>query len=393
MYSQSFTPINLYSCTTQMERRNSGLKKEEFIKAIKDELGESLIDGTYQFQIKKSNELYLNGRKKGEFNHLCQNLILRKLFNNIKRIYSIQQADRNSIIKEIKILLEENVDMHIVRLDVRHFYESIIRDNVLNRIVIDSRLSHHSIMLLTVLFNNPVIKASEGLPRGLGISAVMAEMYMKYFDLEIKRIPGVYYYARFVDDIIVFCSSDESQEVVWKSAEKGLSELGLELNKEKSYRWRPSPNTQELTYLGYAFQKNNNHLDISIAAKKLKTIKTKITKAFVSYSKCHDFSLLKQRIKFLTGNYTLYRSDSLAPIKVGIYFNYKMATNIKPLIELDRYYQRLLHCQTGRLGSKVSLPKANMKSLEKYSFRFGYENHVNHYFTLAQIEKITECWR
>lgn len=43
-----------------------------------------------------------------------------------------------------------------------------------------------------------------GLPRGLSISSVMSELYMKYFDLRIRRLEGVYYYARFVDDIVVF---------------------------------------------------------------------------------------------------------------------------------------------------------------------------------------------
>ena len=393
MYSQSFTPLELYACTTQAERRNSGLKKDEFIKAIIDELGQSLIDGTYQFQIKQNGELYLNGRKKSEFGFLCQNLVLRKLFKNIKRIYSIQQADRNCIVKQMIILLEENVDIRVVRLDVRHFYESINREKALKKIIEDSRLSYHSIILLTSLFNNAVIKAGEGLPKGLGISAAMAEIYMKYFDFEIKRIQGVYYYARFVDDIIVFCSSDRSQREVWSYAEKGLQKLGLELNEEKSYYWQPIQNIPELTYLGYTFRKEQNSLEVSISAKKLKVIKSRLTWAFVSYAKSHDYDLLKQRIKFLTGNFTLYRSDSLTPIKVGIYFNYKMATDIKSFDELDRYYQRILHCQNGRLCSRFTLSKAELKSLEKYSFRFGYTSHVNHHFTINQIERITECWK
>ena len=41
MYSQSFTPTELYRCTTQAERRNSGLQKDELIEAIGAELGNS----------------------------------------------------------------------------------------------------------------------------------------------------------------------------------------------------------------------------------------------------------------------------------------------------------------------------------------------------------------
>ena len=106
-----------------------------------------------------------------------------------------------------------------------------------------------------------------------------------------------------------------------------------------------------------------------------------------------DFTLLKLRIKFLTGNFTLYNPHTLLPIKVGIYFNYKMANNLAALKDLDAYYQRLLHCRTGRLGGAIALTKAHVKELEKYSFDFGYYHHVNHHFTTDQMVKIANCWR
>lgn len=191
MYPQSFTPIELYRCTTQAERRNSGLQKEELIEAIGAELLNTIVSGTYRFQIKQYWDLYLNGQGKRTMAYLCQNLVLRKLHKNIKRIYAVQQADRNTIVKQMKLLLVENVEMRIVRLDVRHFYESIDRQRILAKLTDDARLSYHSLMLLHSLFNDPAIAAGTGLPRGLGISAVLSELYMKYFDLDFKKIEGV----------------------------------------------------------------------------------------------------------------------------------------------------------------------------------------------------------
>lgn len=52
MYNQSFSPSELYVCATQAERRNSGQKKEDLVKAIDEELDDSLIDSTYQFEFK-----------------------------------------------------------------------------------------------------------------------------------------------------------------------------------------------------------------------------------------------------------------------------------------------------------------------------------------------------
>lgn len=393
MYSQSFSPAELYRCATQAERRNSGLLKDELIEAIGAELGNTIAECTYHFQIKQNWDLYLNGQGNRTMAYLCQNLVLRKLHKNIKRIYAVQQADRNTIVKQMKLLLAENVEMRIVRLDVRHFYESIDRRRIFEKMIDDARLSYHSLMLLQSLFSDPTIATGTGLPRGLGISAALSELYMKYFDLEFKKIEGVYYHARFVDDIIVFCSSETSKELAWKYAGGELSKIGLQLNQEKSYSLDPSQPGTEFTYLGYTFKKNGKEVEVTIAQKKLNVIKTRITKSFVRYSKDHDFDLLKLRIKFLTGNFTLYNPHTLLPIKVGIYFNYRMATDVRALKYLDIFYQRLLHCRTGRLGGAIALTRLHMKELEKYSFEFGYYNHVNHHFTTDQMAKITNCWK
>lgn len=393
MYSQSFTPVELYHCTTQAERRNLGLTKDKLIEAIGLELKDVIRMGKYKFLFRINGELVLNGQEKDSMAYLCQDLVLRKLHRNIKRIYSVKQADRNTIVKQMKVLLNEDVDMRIVRLDVHHFYDSINSKNILAKLVEDARLSYQSLLLIQTLFRDSSISANSGLPKGLGISAVLSELYMKYFDLDFKKIDGVYYYARFVDDIIVFCSSEASQELSWKYAHDELEKLGLEFNKEKSYKLNPKQKDKSFTYLGYTFQFVDKKLNVAIAQKKLNVIKTRITKSFVRFTKEHDFDLLKLRIKFLTGNFTLYAPHTLQPIKVGIYFNYKMANDVSALKDLDKYYQRLLHCRTGSLGSAIKLSKIQVKDLEKYSFYFGYLNHVNHFFTTSQMVNISNCWR
>lgn len=393
MYSQSFTPIELYRCTTQAERRNLGMTKEQLIEAIGCELKDSIAKGTYRFQFKKNRELFLNGQVKGGMAYLCQDLVMRKLHRNIKRIYSVQQADRNTIVKQMKVLLDEDVDMRIVRLDVHHFYDSINRKKILTKLTDDARLSYQSLMLIQTLFNDSSISANSGLPKGLGISAVLSELYMKYFDLDFKKIDGVYYYARFVDDIVVFCSSEASQKLSWKYAHDEFKKMDLKFNKEKSYKLNPRQPDKSFTYLGYNFHFVDKKLKVTIAQKKINVIKTRITKSFVRFSKDHDYNLLKLRIKFLTGNFTLYAPHTLQPIKVGIYFNYKMANDVSVLKDLDKYFQRLLHCRKGSLGSAITLSKVQVKDLEKYSFYFGYTNHVNHYFTTSQMVNIANCWR
>lgn len=396
MYSQSFSPLNLYSCTTQAERRNSGLGKEEFVQKVESCIGDSIDNGTFQFQIKTLGDLYLNGHPKKSIEYLCQDLVLRKLYNNIKRIYGVEQANRNLIVKQVVSLLKEDSMKWVVRLDVHHFYESINRKILMERFIEDGRLAYQSIRLLEKLFLHPEIASEIGLPRGFSISSVMSELYMKYFDLEIRRMEGVFFYARFVDDMIVFCSNEAAQNNVWANVPKMLSEIDLNLNLDKSYKWNNRQSAVKLTYLGYTFSaKEKNDIEVSIAEKKIDLIRTRITRSFVRFVKDGNFDKLKNRVKFLTGNFTLYNQSSLLPVKVGIYFNYNMTTDKTALYDLDKYYQRLLHCKNGKLGSKLDakMSATQRALLSKYSFVFGFEHHVNHHFTSAMLADITSCWR
>ena len=154
MHSQSFTPIELYHCTTQAERRNLGLTKDKLIEAIGLELKDVIRMGKYKFLFRINGELVLNGQEKDSMAYLCQDLVLRKLHRNIKRIYSVKQADRNTIVKQMKVLLNEDVDMRIVRLDVHHFYDSINSKNILAKLVEDARLSYQSLQLIQTLFRD-----------------------------------------------------------------------------------------------------------------------------------------------------------------------------------------------------------------------------------------------
>lgn len=395
-YSQAFSPDNLYSIITATERKNIGQKTDELLQNVRLCIGDKVDDGSFQFQIRTSDGLYFNNNLKSSMEYLCQDLVLRKLYNNIKRIYGIKQADRNQIVKQMVSLLKEESPQWVVRLDIYHFYESINRNRLIERFVEDGRLNYQSISLLKNLFLHPAIASKSGLPRGLCISSVMSEIYMKYFDYEIRRMDGVFFYARFVDDIIVFCSNETAQKKVWANVPNMLSKIDLKMNPNKSYIWNNMQQDKTLIYLGYSFSSNGkNGLQISIAENKVNALKTRITKSFVRYAKDGDFYKLKNRIKFLTGNFTLYNPSTLLPIKVGIYFNYNMVTDNTVLYVLDKYYQRLLHCKTGSLGAKLDARMSAIQraDLSKYSFVFGFEHHVNHYFTSVMLADITSCWR
>lgn len=78
-------------------------------------------------------------------------------------------------------------------------------------------------------------KDNKGIPQGLPISAVLANIYMWRFDRQLfdymKSIGG--YYRRYSDDIIISCNVNNSDEVQ-SLLKKLISEVGLEITSEKT---------------------------------------------------------------------------------------------------------------------------------------------------------------
>ena len=124
-------------------------------------------------------------------------------------------------------------------------------------------------------------------------------------------------------------------------------------------------------------------------------IKTRIVKAFVNVAKNGDVGLLVDRIKYLTGNYSIKSSTTLLPIKAGIFYNYKQISEESlSLNELDVFYQNILHCYRGKLGTRLSkvLSKSDREVLTNYSFRYGFKNRTFHGLTFDRIHRIKMCW-
>lgn len=91
-------------------------------------------------------------------------------------------------------------------------------------------------------FRNKKTKEPIGIPQGLPISAVLANLYLLEFDIEIvenvvKRLGG--YYRRYSDDIVVVCSGDcaeEIESIITTTLEK--SKVEISKNKTEKFLFR-----------------------------------------------------------------------------------------------------------------------------------------------------------
>lgn len=389
--NQSFTSQQLFKLVKRNELYDYGLTKEDLIQQL-DEVYDEIVKNEFNFNIQKVNNYYLTSS-------LPHKLVMRKLNDNLKRIYKDEQANRRIIIHQIKALLDETCPMWLLKTDIDSFYESIDRNRIISKLQIDTLISYHSIMLLNKLFTHPLLTNSTGIPRGINISSTLSEIYMRNFDKWVSRFPLVYYYARFVDDIVIFSSNKKTIDRVCEQINSNLPE-GLIKKEAKTSIFNGDRITSfsPFEYLGYKFTVKKDQktkvVIVSISDKKVRKIKSRITIALLEYIRNKDFNLLEKRIKFLTGNFSIRKTQMGNDLKAGIYYNYSQINDYSVLKELNTYFLRALNSKKKSFGIKLSrsLDQPKINRLSKYSFSHGFKSKVYNSFTPDDMSKIVNCW-
>lgn len=364
----------------------------------------AILSESFEFDITKGDEYFYS-------TNLCHKLILRKLNDNIRRIYKDEQGNRNFIIQQVKTLLKENAPFWIIKTDIKSFYQSIDRKKILSKLKNDAILSYHSIYLLDKVMNNATVNTTTGLPKGINISSTLSEIYLRKFDNIIQRFENVYYYARFVDDIIVFINSNQSANNLFHSIDEILfNTCTLNINKNKTsliegatlkYIFQSGQKSKKnnIEYLGYNFSIQSNskerNIIISIAEKKIKKIKMRLIKSYLEYIKTSNFEMLIKRVKFLTGNYRVSESTNDSILKAGIFYNYIHINSLTALQELNVFHRKVIFSKNGNLGIKLNtaLSADEKKILKRFCFTSGYKMKVYNNFSYLEMNSITNCWK
>ena len=135
--------------------------------------------------------------------------ISKKIQENIRETYKVRQSSRYAILSQLINLLEDNCPKYVIRTDIKNFYESIPQKILLEKINNDYLLSIKTQKFINQIFEsyNGLIGQTDadtaiGVPRGIGISAYLSELFMRNVDNQIQELDDLIYYARYVDDII-----------------------------------------------------------------------------------------------------------------------------------------------------------------------------------------------
>lgn len=345
---------------------------------------------------------------------------LKKITDNIKRLYRVKFASRHEISEQILKIFEDSSDMKIIRIDIASFFESIKIKDIIKRLKNDNILSKKSLYVL----ENIVSKLGmEGLPRGLPISSPLSEIFMEQFDNHVKSLEGVYYYSRYVDDIILISTNVNSNlevEIIQK-----LDEIKLKINNKTEIKKviKNSSIVEKVNYLGYEYILNpvstpdisrKRNVDVKMSKNKINKIKTRIVLSLINYNmqnkryrnmainNLHNYfrnRILRKRIHFLSGNYEIpnnknQHSDD-APLKGGIYYNSPLLNTPEQLTELNEFLVKLLFTKKNSLiGRRVRrIPIKIRRELASTDFKNGFESRITHKFLDTDLKEICEIWK
>ena len=424
MPTQTFSAQNMLRSSFHLERKHSAARLRKAAKLSAN----AIAEGRWVWPEVKSG--LANGKKTYFFSSLDAQLVANRISDNLKYAYRVFPPDRQLVVRQLEMLLREAVPFSVLRLDISKFFESVDVSALLSKLDRDMIATTETRELLASFLQHVYDEVGvAGLPRGFPVSSVLSELVLSEFDSSMRRRVGVYYYTRFVDDIVVFCSKEPTQTKA--IAARTLKDYGLKLSPTKYHRIdvecaasassAPSaiskcfptckcPENEAppatLSYLGYTFafatvpnsanQKKGKSLTISLSRNKVKKIKTRIIESLNDYFSTSDYQLLLDRIKFLTGNYIVSKSDSGSVLLNGNSFNYQNVTDLKSFDELDRFKAKVIFSRTGPIGLKIGfspMTLAQKRNIAKVSFRHGFRSKLIHRFTPSRVEEITSAFR
>lgn len=282
-----------------------------FAKSFSQALIKDLKKRNYNFDIVREIEITRNGKKRLVYlscfiDKIMQTYLAAILTNVLHQkltphCYAYVAGKNNFLalhhfsnyLRRIK-----NDDVYVVRTDIAHYFDSIpVHQQSLLWIMLDDLCSDLSVavqdsaylMDLLKCALRPIINTKEnscyqkriGVPTGMPLVTVAANLYLHQIDQQLAAIPGLFY-ARYCDDILLAHSDVATLSAADKLLTEQLLHYGLERQQSKDQyiyftragRAHGDPSlwqgSNKIEYLGLAINRQGN---TTFAAKQLQRIR------------------------------------------------------------------------------------------------------------------------
>ena len=378
----------LLTLLNELKEEREQLLTEELKTSSSEVISKSFSFGVRQINYGKIKPAFTADQAAAPF--FC----LKQIQFNLRRLYKVKQANRHHILCQLREILGDGFPKYIIRTDITSFYESIPRKLLLRKLETDQLLTIASKRLIRRLLieYGQLTETDIGLPRGIGVSAYLAELYMREFDRSVREYPGVVYYARYVDDIVVvFCPPpNQGTSGIRRIIATALKSLSLERNRRKTCILDLRRHSQgTIEYLGYKFKiERKKAVVLTMTQRKIDRYKKRIDLVFEAYNKESKRSekkariWLEKRIRFLTSNTRLVNNKK--NVVSGVYFSNSLLTDLSDFQKLDE-----------PLAARISVLQSDRlkRRLLSYSFRRGYEERKYYKFSARDLSMIVKVWK
>lgn len=224
----------------------------------------------------------------------------------------------------------------VIRLDIETFYPSLDHGILMRAVKTRIRRASTLHLILNAISTptSPIEAATSepkvrGVPQGLSISNVLANVYMLNLDRRMSLPPNVLY-LRFVDDICILCRSHEKDRIL-RLITLLVSERGLTLNADKTY---VGDTSGEFDFLGYHWYGSK----LGVRVSSTRNLEDSIARLFSRYA--HKRMTLNEFLFRLNARITGCMWDSR---KYGWMFFFSQTEDMSQLFHLDWYVSQLLH--------------------------------------------------
>lgn len=367
---------------------------EHALKKISSDIHDKLNTGTFSWGLTKQGTIATKDLYEISKSDPVVYFVQRAIEHELRGLFNISPTNRTIQCEQLYLSLNNKVESLIVRSDIKDFYESIDHRILLSKIGQNEKVPRSTLSLVEQLLSeySALSGAPTGIPRGTGLSATLAEVYLQDFDRQFRSLESNAIYLRYVDDFILLIptgqDSAHTKAVIKQHLRRISRQFKLSLNSSKT-RYFYS-NDARFSFLGYSFKCNNASVLVDLSPTRLKRIQDKITLSFDAcannFYRNRAQVALVDRIEFLSSNTRL--SNNKRHALVGITFSNSNLTPPSPGLEkLNKHLKRLVK-QNQALLSQQSVDK-----LINIDFQDAWKRHKFKKHSPKKLRNITRIWK
>ncbi|WP_168928795.1 reverse transcriptase domain-containing protein [Paenibacillus dokdonensis] len=236
-----------------------------------------------------------------------------------------------TIVQEMKAAITSNSYDYFIKIDVKAFYDSIDHNILLNKV--RKKIKNNELLnLIKSAVETPTVsttskkypKNTVGVPQGISISNILANIYLNEIDKKFAKYKDVAYF-RYVDDILILCTK-KKHKIVKKSIVNDINKLKLSTNEKED----EGNLTKGFDYLGYQYKEiSQGKFGFTVKDKNYQKLKDSLLRIITTYKNNKKSELFIWDINLRITGFIIDKT------KYGWIFFYSQMDDISKLYELD----------------------------------------------------------